>query len=156
MYVTKIPTPEDMRRLGACLGRLLRPGDVVCLAGELGAGKTTLAQGIAVGLGVEAPVTSPTFTIIHEYQGRIPFYHVDAYRLESHEELEDLGLEEYLYSGGVTVIEWADRVASLLPDEYLEVEIQPLESGEGRLVTVRAVGAGTVVLLEELEQACGY
>ncbi|KKM11426.1 hypothetical protein SY88_09205 [Clostridiales bacterium PH28_bin88] len=144
-----------MRHLGARVGGLLLPGDVVCLAGDLGAGKTTLAQGIAVGLGVEGPVTSPTFTIIHEYRGRIPFYHVDAYRLERPEELEDLGLEEYIFGDGVTVIEWADRVTSLLPDNYLEVSIQPLQ-GEGRLVTVKAVGTGPEKLVEELEKECEY
>lgn len=155
MYVIQIPTPESMRRLGARVGGLLRPGDVVCLAGDLGAGKTTLAQGLAVGLGVEEPVTSPTFTIIQEYRGRIPFYHVDAYRLESPEELEDLGLEEYIFGDGVTVIEWAERVASLLPDNYLEVNIQPSQ-GEGRLVTVKAVGTGPEKLVEELEKECEY
>ena len=109
--------------LGERLGAALRPGDVLALTGELGAGKTTLITGIARGAGVTAEVHSPTFTLIHEHPGRMPFYHVDLYRLESGDSLGDLGLEEYLYGEGVTVIEWAERLASMLPEAAVCVNL---------------------------------
>lgn len=160
VYTIQIFTPESMRCLGSRLGGLLRPGDVVCLNGELGAGKTTLAQGIALGLGVAEPVTSPTFTIIHEYQGRLPLYHMDAYRLANPLELADLGLDEYLYGNGVTVIEWAGKVIDLLPFVYLAVDIEYLDAGAGRRVTLRAQGDEMEILVgelqKELQKTCGY
>jgi len=109
--------------VGKHLGKLLCPGDILCLFGELGAGKTKFAQGVAAGLGVCKPVTSPTFILIREYAGRLPFYHMDAYRLSSSEEMEDLGYEEYFFGRGVTLLEWADRVKDILPGERLDIEI---------------------------------
>jgi tRNA threonylcarbamoyladenosine biosynthesis protein TsaE len=109
--------------LGKKLGSMLQPGDVIALTGELGAGKTTLTKGIAHGAGVEAEVCSPTFTLIHEHRGRIPFYHVDLYRLESEDLMPDIGIEEYLYGTGVTVIEWSERMANLLPESALRVRL---------------------------------
>ena len=108
---------------GRLLGMLLTGGDVVSLTGELGAGKTTLTQGIADGLGVskECYVTSPTFTIINEYRGRVPVYHLDFYRIDSPLEVENLGVEEYFHSGGVAVVEWAEKIKTFLPKEYLMV-----------------------------------
>jgi len=117
-------SPEETMQLGQRLARLLGPGDVVCLTGELGAGKTHFAKGIARGLCVREVVTSPTFTLIKEYEGRMPFYHMDVYRLEGPEELADLGYDEYFYGEGVTLIEWADRVADVLPDERLDIELK--------------------------------
>ena len=90
---------------------------MIALFGDLGAGKTTLTKGIAVGLGLAADIHSPTFTLIHEHPGAVPLYHVDLYRLSCEEEIETLGLEEYIYSDGVTIIEWADRMKSLLPPD---------------------------------------
>ena len=109
--------------LGKCLGGLLGPGDVVCLSGPLGSGKTYLTKGIALGLGVSdsRAVRSPTFILVNEYQGRLKLYHVDAYRLEGPAELESLGSDEFLLSDGVTVVEWAERVAKALPREHLWV-----------------------------------
>jgi tRNA threonylcarbamoyladenosine biosynthesis protein TsaE len=105
-------TIEYGRRLAA----ELRPGSVLALSGELGAGKTCLVKGIARGLGVQQEVTSPTFTLIHEYRdGRLPLYHVDLYRLDSVEAAVGIGIEEYLPGDGVTVIEWAEKIESLLP-----------------------------------------
>ena len=102
---------------------LLTGGDVVSLIGELGAGKTTLTQGIADGLGVskECYVTSPTFTLINEYRGRVPVYHLDFYRVDSPSEVENLGLEEYFQGNGVAVVEWAEKIKTFLPKEYLMV-----------------------------------
>ena len=112
-------------RIGKRLGRLLQPGDVVALVGELGTGKTQFIKGLAEGAGVGKAtyVSSPSFTLINEYQGRIPLYHIDLYRLESEKEVEGLGLEEYVLGNGITAIEWADKVSSLLPEELLLVKI---------------------------------
>jgi tRNA threonylcarbamoyladenosine biosynthesis protein TsaE len=112
---------DDTLKLGTLLGRLAGPGDVICLDGDLGAGKTALSQAIARGLGVPETcyVTSPSFAILHEYQGRIPMYHMDFYRLQDSGEVEDLGFDEYFYLAGLTVIEWSIRAVDLLPDERL-------------------------------------
>jgi tRNA threonylcarbamoyladenosine biosynthesis protein TsaE len=113
-------------RIGKRLGGLLQPGDVVALVGDLGTGKTQFIKGLAEGVGVgkAAYVSSPSFTLINEYTGRIPFYHIDLFRLESEKEAEGLGLEEYVRGNGITAIEWADKVSSLLPEELLWVKIQ--------------------------------
>ena len=112
-------------RLGKSIGNRLRSGDVVALTGELGAGKTQFIKGLATGAGVGKPtyVSSPSFTLINEYPGRIPFCHVDLFRLESEKEAEGLGLEDYLHGGGITAIEWADKIPSLLPKEMLSIHI---------------------------------
>ncbi len=117
--------PEQTRYWGRVIGAALGRGDVVALQGELGAGKTTLAQGIAEGLGVSdgCYVTSPTFTLINEYQGRIPLYHLDFYRITSLAESQDLGLEEYLCGEGVAVIEWPEKIAIWLSGDYLLIKL---------------------------------
>ncbi len=122
-------SPEETRRLGEKLGARLKPGDLVLLFGDLGAGKTTFVQGLARGLGVppETYVSSPSFALVHEYQGRIPLYHVDLYRL-SPEETEDLGLAELL-SQGAMVIEWAERLAENLPVRF-KVFLRYLSEGK--------------------------
>jgi tRNA threonylcarbamoyladenosine biosynthesis protein TsaE len=109
---------------GKELGSKLGPGDVIALYGGLGAGKTTLTKGIAVGAGVEAEVFSPTFTLIHEHPGRIPFYHVDLYRLTGDADAEFLGLDEYIYGEGITIIEWADRAPGILPPDRIEIKLE--------------------------------
>ena len=103
--------PEQTERLGKALGALLQPGDVIACRGDLAAGKTALTRGIAEGLGISGPVTSPTYTIVNEYHdGRLPLFHFDMYRLGSADELFDIGWEDYLARGGVCVVEWAERV----------------------------------------------
>ena len=119
-------SPEETQAIGARLGARLRVGDVVACIGELGAGKTCFLQGLARGLGVETDVTSPTFVLVNQYRGRLPVYHVDAYRTESLTELVDLGLEEMLHGDGVTVIEWADKLLPLLPPSTITVTITGL------------------------------
>jgi len=121
---------EETAGVGEKVGLLLRAGDVICLYGDLGAGKTRFAKGVALGLGVKGPVTSPTFILINEYQGRLPFYHMDVYRLDDPSEMEDLGYEEYFYGDGVTVVEWADKVQELLPEERLDITIKRRPEGE--------------------------
>lgn len=116
-------SPEETRILGAALGPLLLPGDVVSLGGELGAGKTTLVQGIAASLGVQH-VTSPTFTIVHEYEGRYPIVHLDVYRLNSIQEVLDLGFDELLDPGAILLLEWGEAIGPLLPNKFLEINIR--------------------------------
>src|SRR2546430_179899 len=114
----------ETQALGAQIGRLLRPGDLALLYGDLGAGKTTLVQGIAEGLGIGDPVTSPTFTLVHEYPtGRIPLIHVDAYRLESEREIADLGFFEWLERDAAIVVEWAERLRGMTPADRLTIKI---------------------------------
>jgi len=116
-------SPEETAAAGERLGRTLGPGDVVALVGELGAGKTCFIQGLVRGLGVTTRATSPTFVLINQYRGRVPVYHVDAYRTESLAELQDLGLPELFAGDGVTVVEWADKLLPLLPPGTIEVVI---------------------------------
>jgi len=127
--VIRTRSGRETIQFGKQIGKRLQSGDVVALIGELGAGKTHLIKGLAQGIGVERPnyITSPSFTLIHEYEGRIPFYHIDLYRLATEEEGEALGLEEYLGGKGVTAIEWADKIPSLLPKELLWVHLRYLE-----------------------------
>ncbi len=124
---------EETVELGKKIGEKLEPNDVVCLTGNLGAGKTTLIQGIAQGLGVADYVTSPTFIIINEYQGRLPFFHVDLYRLNDVSEVEDLGIEEYFSRGGACVIEWAEKLGQLKPKKSHEIKIEILSENERKL-----------------------
>ncbi|GIP35152.1 tRNA (adenosine(37)-N6)-threonylcarbamoyltransferase complex ATPase subunit type 1 TsaE [Paenibacillus sp. J2TS4] len=115
---------QDTSRLAEALVPLMAPGTVLALDGDLGAGKTTFSQALAKALGVTDVVNSPTFTIIKEYEGKtLPFYHMDVYRI-SEEEADELGLDEYFYGGGVTVVEWASRIDSLLPAERLTIYIE--------------------------------
>ena len=131
---------EATRALGARLGQAARPGDVIALSGDLGAGKTCLVQGLAAGLGVGGPVTSPTFVLVAEYAGRLPLYHVDLYRTESLEEIRALGLEEMLHGDGVTVIEWAEKADPILPARTIHVRIEGAGE-EPREVEVAGLGA---------------
>jgi tRNA threonylcarbamoyladenosine biosynthesis protein TsaE len=124
-----LPDLRDTLTLGRYLGKTADPGEVITLAGTLGAGKTTLTQ--AIGQGLEVPescyVTSPTFSLLHEYPGRLPLYHLDLYRLSDETEIEDLGLLEYLYGTGLTVIEWPDKLGSLMPEKRLHIELSLLD-----------------------------
>jgi tRNA threonylcarbamoyladenosine biosynthesis protein TsaE len=124
---------DETRALGERIGRLCEPGDVILLEGDLGAGKTVLAQGIARGLGVLGVVNSPTFTLVKEYRGRVPFYHFDLYRLEDTSEAADLGMDEYLDGEGVCVVEWAERATALWPADYLLASLAALTDSERRL-----------------------
>lgn len=121
---------EETMEIGENFARGLKKGDVVALIGDLGAGKTVFTKGIAKGLGVKNSryVNSPTFVIIKEYEGRLPLYHFDLYRLDGHSGFDDMNYEEYFYGDGVTVIEWADKIIGLLPDGCWEVNL--LASGE--------------------------
>jgi tRNA threonylcarbamoyladenosine biosynthesis protein TsaE len=120
-----ISSLEETIELGRQLGSNALPGDIITLSGDLGAGKTTLTQ--AIGKGLEVPddcyITSPTFSLLHEYPGRLMLYHMDLYRLSGEEEFIDLGFEEYLYGSGLTVIEWPDRLSTVMPEDRLHIEL---------------------------------
>jgi tRNA threonylcarbamoyladenosine biosynthesis protein TsaE len=132
---------DDTRSLAAQVAPLAKPGDLLLLAGDLGAGKTAFVQGFARGLGVTEPVTSPAFVLARPYPGRLTLLHLDVYRLEHLQELHDLGISELLDDGGVTVIEWGDVVASALPADFLEVRMSPSdEDDDERFLTLRWVG----------------
>jgi len=146
-------SPEETRRLGERLGRRLRPGDVVALSGDLGAGKTCLIQGIALGIGVDptVPVTSPSYTLIGEYPGRTRLCHADFYRLQSRARLESAGWEDLLDGEGVIVVEWAERCPEALPDDRLEIGIE-IVSETRRRISLRGRGPrGTALAALVLE-----
>jgi tRNA threonylcarbamoyladenosine biosynthesis protein TsaE len=151
--VFQTKNPSETIRIGKRIGSLLTPGDVLALVGELGAGKTQFIKGLAAGTGVKKStyLTSPSFTLINEYVGKMPFYHIDLYRLGSEREAEELGLEEYFQGGGITVIEWADKIPSLLPKEILWIEI--LYTGEyTRSLEISGKGDRYYKLIEELSK----
>lgn len=116
---------EDTYQLGVTLGKQAKAGDVYCLNGDLGVGKTVFTQGFAKGLGIEGPVSSPTFTILQEYEGsRLPLYHFDVYRIADVEEMEEIGYEDYFYGDGVCLIEWAELIKEILPEHYTTITIK--------------------------------
>lgn len=126
---------EETRALAEALGRAARAGDALLLEGPLGAGKTCFVQGLVRGLGTTTAATSPTFVLVNEYRGRLPVHHVDVYRARSLTELLDLGLEELIAGGGVTIVEWADRCDPLLPARAIRVHIEGL-GDEPRRITI--------------------
>jgi tRNA threonylcarbamoyladenosine biosynthesis protein TsaE len=131
---------DETRQLGACIAELTRGGDLVLLAGDLGAGKTTFAKGFGAALGVTESITSPTFTLVSQYQGRLEFNHIDVYRLDQVDEVLDLGLAEMLDDGGVTLIEWGDTIIPALPADFLEIRLRIGEGDDDRVVEVQLVG----------------
>ena len=134
---------EETRAFGAFLAGFLCVGDFIALDGELGAGKTSLVQGLAAGLKVPAQVTSPTFTLLHLYEGgRLPLYHFDVYRLAAPEELEGLGYEEYFYGDGVCVIEWGRLAEAYLPARRIRIILEQASSEDSRRITLAPYGGG--------------
>ncbi len=125
MQVIESFSPEETFELGRRLGEQAQPGDVYAMVGDLGVGKTLLAQGIARGLSIEEPICSPTFTIVQVYEeGRMPFYHFDVYRIGDIEEMEEIGYEDYFYGQGLALIEWADLIQQILPEHFLKIRIE--------------------------------
>lgn len=133
---------ERTVELGHILGQMLQKGDNVCLTGELGTGKTAFTGGIAKALGIDGYITSPTFTIINEYEGRLPLYHFDVYRISSADEMFETGYDEYISGSGVTVIEWAELIEGILPHDRIDVHIEKddAEKTDSRLITMQFHG----------------
>ena len=136
--------------MGRAIGLAAQPGDVVLLVGELGAGKTALAQGVGLGLGVSDPINSPTFVLLREYHGRLPLYHYDLYRLPNVEPTVTREWEEFLYGDGVSLVEWANLASGLLPGEHLLIEFS-IESETSRVLELTAAGARHRELLSAVQ-----
>ncbi len=150
----KSRSAQQTQQLGALLAALVRSGDIVCLEGSLGTGKTCLTQGIGRGLGVTAPITSPTFIIVHEYalpERPYRFYHIDLYRVQGAAEAFATGLDDYFFGHGVCVIEWADRIAGILPRDRLWITLRYVADSE-RELSLQAQGERYVELLQQLRQ----
>lgn len=146
-------SPEETLALAAKLGEKLRGGEIIALEGDLGSGKTHFVKGLAKGLGVQEPVTSPTFTLLHLYEGRVPLAHFDVYRLTSPEAFEELGYEEYFSGSAVTAIEWSDFITPFLPSEYLQIKLTRVkgqDKGEARKITFCPHGETMEALIKEL------
>lgn len=146
----KTHTERETMKVAEQLALLLNPGDVITLEGELGVGKTIFAKGIARGLGVKQAVTSPTFTIVKEYEGELPLYHMDAYRLEHSD--EDIGFDEYFYGNGISVVEWAQFIEDYLPNHTLNVHIQYVDD-DTRLLTFTPIGNHYEKIIEQLSRS---
>lgn len=138
---------EETIELALKLGRILQRGDTVCLMGDLGTGKTAFTGGIAKALDIPGYITSPTFTIVNEYEGKLPLYHFDVYRISDSDEMYETGYEEYIKGDGITVIEWADLIEDVLPRERVDVTIRKDDENnpDSRLITMKFLGEGTSV-----------
>ncbi len=139
---------KETLKLGVKIGKLLRPGAVVALTGELGAGKTLLTKGIVKGAGLKAYVKSPTYVLLHIYRGKIPVYHYDCYRLKGPADMEKIGYEEYFYGKGITIIEWAERVSEIIPATAVKVAFKILR-GDNREIGIAGLESGP-----KIKQGC--
>lgn len=132
----KSESAEETINIGKKIGSLLRGGEIIAMQGTLAAGKTTITKGIAESLGVKDNITSPTFCLISEYEGKIPLYHMDVYRLEGGEDFLNLGVEDFMYSNGVSIIEWSEKVMSELPKKTIILRLEPVENSTIRNITI--------------------
>ncbi len=151
MFTIDINGLEETKAFGKRLGSLLKPGDILCLNGDLGAGKTTLTKSIGLGLGVEDYITSPTFALINEYEGNFPVYHFDVYRLEGVGDSFDLGFDEYFFGRGVCIIEWAEKIEEVLPEDRIVLDIEKT-SEMGRKINLRGYGSRYLEVIKEMEK----
>lgn len=133
---------EETQKIAADFAKTLKEGDVLCMYGDLGVGKTAFVQGLAKGLGIDEPITSPTFTIVNEYSGTLPLYHFDVYRIADSDEMYEIGYEEYVYGDGVSVIEWPQLIDDILPETRYDIEIaKDYDKGENyRTIEIKEVG----------------
>ncbi|MDD2499165.1 MAG: tRNA (adenosine(37)-N6)-threonylcarbamoyltransferase complex ATPase subunit type 1 TsaE [Desulfitobacteriaceae bacterium] len=132
MFTIQTYSPQETIALAKRFAAYLNPGTIIALSGELGAGKTVFAKGVAIGLGINEHITSPTFTIINEYDGEIPFYHMDTYRLSDESEALDIGVDEYFNYSGIVLVEWPEQIETLLPAECIRVNIKKGWQDDGR------------------------
>ena len=135
MLTFNTKTPDETIALGRKIGKLLKKGDVIAMQGTLAAGKTTITKGIADALGVSDTITSPTFCLISEYEGKMPLYHMDVYRLEGTDDFENLGTDDMIYGEGVTIIEWSEKIMDALPKKTIILKLEPQEDGS-RIITI--------------------
>jgi tRNA threonylcarbamoyladenosine biosynthesis protein TsaE len=152
-FVARTSSVEATQELAAALAALAQPGDLIVLAGDLGAGKTAFVQGFGRGLGVTDPITSPTFTLVQEYAGRLPVHHIDVYRLDQLSEVVDLGLSELLDDRGVVLIEWGDAITPLLPPDLLEVRLTFGAGDDDRTLVLRSSGRSWLRRMASLVEA---
>lgn len=131
-------SPEETIQLGIEIGKRVKPGNIIALKGNLAAGKTTITKGIAISLNIKDEITSPTYTLISEYYGKMPLYHMDMYRIDSVEEFEMLGVDEMLFGSGLSVIEWSERIEEYLPEDHIVIDLQREEDGR-RIVTIEGL-----------------
>ncbi|MDI3508482.1 MAG: tRNA threonylcarbamoyladenosine biosynthesis protein TsaE [Clostridiales bacterium] len=149
-FITKCA--KETFALGKRIGQLLYEGDIIALDGDLGSGKTQMVKGIARGLGITDEITSPTYTIMSQHNGRLPLYHFDVYRLEDPEQLYDIGYEEYFFDKGITVIEWSEKIRGLLPAQYMHIRILYGTDENQRIIDVEAIGPRYVEILKGLNE----
>ncbi len=155
MFTCITESPEQTSALAVAVGKRIREGTVLCLEGDLGAGKTLFVQALAATLGVESEVTSPTFNLMNIYEGICPILHFDLYRLETEEQLEDIGFFEYTEDPeGIVVIEWADKFPDALPEEYVTVRLERTENPDERCILFSCIGERNEEFLKELEESC--
>ncbi|MBC8590043.1 tRNA (adenosine(37)-N6)-threonylcarbamoyltransferase complex ATPase subunit type 1 TsaE [Lachnospiraceae bacterium NSJ-29] len=147
----KLNSLQETEEFGIRLGKLLKSGDILCLNGDLGAGKTTMTKSIGIGLDVEEYITSPTFALINQYRGRIPVYHFDVYRLENVDELYDLGFDEYFFGNGVCIIEWAEKINKMIPKEKIVINIQKGNNENERILHIDGYGKSYEDIIKELK-----
>lgn len=133
---------EDTFKIGKMIGELCNPSDIICLNGDLGTGKTHLTKGIAEGLEIDDNITSPTFNIVNEYDGRLKLYHFDVYRVNDPDEIAAIGFDEYIFGEGVSVIEWSNLIEELIPDEHIEINIEKISGDDihKRKVSINYIG----------------
>lgn len=137
-HLLKSNSAEETIKLGTIIGKKLKAGNIVALRGNLAAGKTTITKGIAISLGIRDEITSPTYTLISEYEGKIPLYHMDMYRIDGIEEFEMLGVDEYLFGSGISIIEWSERIEEYLPEDHIVIDIQRQDDGT-RNITIKGL-----------------
>lgn len=150
MIKIKTKSPEETEKIGYNIGKALKGSEIICMIGDLGAGKTTMTKSLAAGLDIEDYITSPTFTIVNEYAGRLKLYHFDVYRIGDVEEMYDLGYEEYFYSDGVCIIEWSNLIEEILPKERLIIEINRGQDEDIREITIKPIGKKYEDIVKEL------
>lgn len=141
-------TAEETQSVGEIIGSSLRPGAVIALFGELGAGKTTITKGIARGLGINDDIHSPTFNLLHIHDGTIPLYHFDVYRLQNSSDMDDLGYEEYFYGNGVSIIEWPEIISDILPEDRIDVNIEV--DNNSRIIRIHSTGKTSSAILDTM------
>ena len=122
--IYKSNSPKETENIARAFSKELKNGDVLCLNGDLGVGKTAFVQGLVKALGVNEPISSPTFTIVNCYEGTLPIYHFDVYRIDDSDEMYEIGFEEYVYGNGISIIEWSEKIADILPENRYEIEIR--------------------------------